>query len=69
MSPTPKQMGRRIKTLREDRDMSRAQLAELAGISREYIRHLEAGRSDPTVGTLQKIAKALGVKLEDLVKQ
>ena len=48
--------------------MSRAHLAERAGISREYVRNLEAGRYDPTVGVLQKIAKALGVKLEDLVK-
>jgi transcriptional regulator with XRE-family HTH domain len=62
-------MGKRIKTLREARDITRAQLADLAGISREYVRHLEAGLSDPTVGTLQKIAKALGVKHEDLVKQ
>jgi transcriptional regulator with XRE-family HTH domain len=61
-------MGKRIKTLREARDMTRAQLAELAGISREYVWHLEAGVSDPTVGTLQKIAKALGVTLEDFVK-
>jgi len=68
MSPTPKQMGHRLKKLREDRDMSRAQLAALAGISREYVRKLEAGAQDPTVGTLQKIARALKVKVADLVK-
>ena len=68
MSPTPKQMGRRLKKLREDRDMSRAQLAELAGITREYVRRVEGGVQDPTVGTLQKIARALKVKVADLVK-
>ena len=67
MSPTPKQMGRRLQKLRTQRKMSRAELAESAGISRQYIRQLEAGLSDPTVGTLQKIAKALGVPVTELL--
>jgi transcriptional regulator with XRE-family HTH domain len=60
-------MGRRLKKLREARDLSRAELAERAGISREYVRKLEAGRQDPTVGTLQKIARALRVSVTDLL--
>jgi transcriptional regulator with XRE-family HTH domain len=68
MSPTPKQMGRRLKKLRMEHNMSRAELAERAGISREYVRKLEAGSYDPTVGTLQKLAKALGVKLAALLE-
>ena len=47
--------------------MSRAQLADEAGISRQYVRSLELGEYDPTLGTLQKIAKAFGVKLTELV--
>jgi transcriptional regulator with XRE-family HTH domain len=67
MSPTPKQMGRRLQKLRKEREMSRAQLADLAGITRQYVRQLEAGLSDPTVGTLQKLAKALGVDVTELL--
>jgi transcriptional regulator with XRE-family HTH domain len=67
MSPTPKQMGRRLKKLREEQDMSRAELAEAAGISREYVRRLEAGEYDPTVGMIQKLAKALGVPVTELL--
>ena len=48
--------------------MSRAELADKAGISREYVRLLEAGKYDPTVGTLQKIARALGVKTAELLE-
>ena len=47
--------------------MSRARLAELVGISRQYVRHVEAGLSDLTVGTLQKIVKALGVPVTELL--
>ena len=48
--------------------MSRAELAELAGITREYVRRVEAGVQDPTLGILQKLARALKVKVADLVK-
>jgi transcriptional regulator with XRE-family HTH domain len=61
-------MGRRLTKLRKERDMSRATLAKRAGISREYVRKLEAGRQDPTVGMLQKLAKALGVPLTELLR-
>jgi len=47
--------------------MSRAELAKAAGISREYVRRLEAGEYDPTVGMIQKLAKALGVSVTELL--
>ena len=53
--------------LRKQRNMSRAALATAARISREYVRLLEAGRYDPTVGTLQRLAKALGVPVTELL--
>jgi len=61
-------MGRRLKALRVAKDLSRQALAAKAGLSREYIRKLEAGEYDPTVGTLQKIAKALGVPVTELLR-
>jgi len=61
-------MGRRLKILREAQGLTRQALAELAGISRESVRLLEAGRFDPTLGMLTKLARALKVTLPDLVK-
>jgi len=68
MSPTPRQMGTRIRKLRETRDMSQAELAKRARITREYVNKLEAGRYDPTVGVVTKLAKALGVPLTELLE-
>ena len=68
MSPTPKQMGVGIRKLREAREMSQAVLAKKARITREYVNKLEAGRYDPTVGVLQRLAKALGVPVTELLK-
>ena len=67
MSPTPRQMGKRIQALRKKRNFSRQELAARAGVSREYIRKLEGGSYDPTVGTLQRIARAFGVPLTELL--
>ena len=61
-------MGQRIKRLREGRGLSQAALAAKAKITREYVNKLEAGRYDPTLGVVQRLAKALGVTLADLVK-
>jgi transcriptional regulator with XRE-family HTH domain len=39
-----------------------------ARISREYLWRLESGRQDPTLGTLEKLAKALKVKVTELLE-
>lgn len=68
MAPTPRQMGARIRKLREARGMSQTALAKKAKISREYVNKLEAGRYDPTMGVLQRIARALGAPVMKLLE-
>jgi transcriptional regulator with XRE-family HTH domain len=58
----------RLKQLREKRGMSQEVLAEKAGISRSYLARLETAKHDPTLTMLEKLAKALRVKIEALVK-
>ncbi|MBI4560550.1 MAG: helix-turn-helix transcriptional regulator [Candidatus Rokubacteria bacterium] len=65
---TTKRFAMRLKRLRAERKLSQAAMAEKSGVSREYIARLETGKQDPTLGTLQKLAKALKVKLPDLLK-
>jgi transcriptional regulator with XRE-family HTH domain len=60
-------MGARIRKLREQREMSQAALARKAKITREYVNKLEAGRYDPTMGVLQRIARALDVSVTELL--
>ena len=61
-------MAKRIQKLRDERGWSQVQLAAKAGISREYLARLETGRQDPRVSVLLKIARALKVKVSDLVE-
>ncbi len=45
-----------------ERVLGRDALTKKAGTSRESVRKLEAGVSDLTVGTLHRLATALGVQ-------
>ena len=50
-----------MKQAREVTGLSQTELAKKARVSRAYVFRLEAGGADPTVGLLQRLAKALGV--------
>ncbi len=64
-----KRLGRLIKTLREGAELTQEQLAAKAGVDHSYISLLENGQRMPTIKTADKIARALGVTLADLVKE
>lgn len=60
-------LGYRIKEAREAAGMTQTALAQKSGVSRATIWALETGdKHVTTTKTLCKIAKALGVTLEDL---
>ena len=62
------QIAMRIKTLREGQKISQETLAARSGISRGYLARLETGHHDPTIATLEKLAKALKVPIGRLLK-
>ena len=47
--------------------MTQEDLAEKIGTSRVYVGYIEQGRNTPSLEILEKIAKALRVKLSELV--
>lgn len=58
-----------VKRLREKIGISQEKLARLADVSNNTIINIETGKqSNPTIETLKKIAKALNVPIEDLIK-
>jgi len=62
-------IGKNLKKLREQKGVSQDRLSKLADISLNTIAKLELDETqNPTIETLQKIAKALNVKVEDLIK-
>ena len=59
-------LGRRLRSLRADRDETLAQTAERAGISPQYLSEIERGRKEPSSEMIAALAGALGTTLADL---
>lgn len=61
-----KEFGKKLKEIRISKNLSQEKLANLAGLHRTYIWMLESGKVNPTLTTVNRIAKALGVHNEFL---
>jgi len=59
---------KRIKKYRGEVGMTQEDLSEKVGVSRVYIGYVEQGRNTPSLEILEKIAKALKVRLSDIVE-
>ncbi len=59
-------LGLRIRTLRENADISQEELGHLSGLHRTYVGAIERGERNPSVLSLKKIADALRVNLGEL---
>ena len=57
-----------MKRIREKKNMSQGDIFRATKIERAYISNLEAGRQNPTLETIEKIAGALGVEVSELTK-
>lgn len=55
-----------MKIERARRDLTQAELADLAGVTRKSINAIETGHMVPSIILALKLARALGVKVEDL---
>lgn len=63
-----KRFGEKIRKLRRNRDWTQEKLAELANVDPKTVIELEAGkRANPTLQTLNKLARALKTSLEELL--
>lgn len=69
MAEVTHQIGRRIRKLRKESNLSLSQLANDSGVSKSYLWKLEDGKTDvrPSGDTLYKIARALGTSMSRLI--
>lgn len=58
--------GRRVRDERLRLDLSQEKLAEKAKVHRTYIGMIERAEKNITLSNMEKIAKALGIKISDL---
>lgn len=62
-------VARNLRLLRQASGLTQEQLADLAGLDRNYIGKLEREQNAPTVDTLESIALALQIDIERLIRR
>src|SRR6266850_6131405 len=75
--PTPEQqesaflsrLGERVRAWRTDNGMTRKALSTASGVSERYLAQLESGQGNISVLRLRKVARAMGVAVDRLVRE
>lgn len=59
-------VGERLRMIRKEKSLSQADIENRTGLLRCYVSRIENGHTVPSVDTLEKIARALGIPLYQL---
>src|SRR4030088_2819488 len=62
-------LGERVRAWRTDHGLTRKALSDASGVSERYLAQLESGRGNISVLLLRKVARAMGVAVEHLVRE
>ena len=66
---SPKKLAAMLKAKREEKGMTQTDLAKRAKVSQAYVASIEAGsKKNPSLAVLQRLAKALGVPVTELLE-
>jgi len=68
MQQAPKRLAQNMKRIREDKQMSQGDICRALKCDRAFISNLEAGKGNPTLATIERVAIALGVTSDELLK-
>lgn len=59
-------IGKKIRDIRKAKKMSQEELAHNSKTDYSYLNEIEAGKRNPSVQRIEKIAKALKISIKDL---
>jgi transcriptional regulator with XRE-family HTH domain len=61
-------VARNLRILRKQKGLSQEELADSAGINRNYVGQIEREEKSPTIDVIEKLAKPLDVWPEELIQ-
>lgn len=64
---SPLDFGRTLRTRRLSAGLTQERLAELAEITPIYVSELERGRYSPSLAVVERLARALGLRVSELM--
>jgi len=68
MANISSKLGQNMKRIRTKKNMSQGDIARALEVDRGYISNIENGKKNLTLATIQKLANALGVSADELLK-
>ncbi len=68
MANLTKKLGKNLKNIRLSKNMSQGDISRITGMDRAYVSRVENGQKNPTLLNLEKIANALEVHVDELIK-
>ena len=68
MAKISKKLGQNIKKIRISKGMSQGDICRALDMDRSYMSAIESGKKNITISQLDKLAKALGVSADKLLK-
>lgn len=68
MSTAARILGSNIERFRKDRKWSRQAMADRAGLDYSLVSRYVAGRTSPTLETIEKIARVFDIEVTDLLR-
>ena len=61
-------LGKNLRLIRKGKGMSQGDIVRALGMGRGFVSNIENGKGNPTLTTITKLAKALGVSADELLK-
>lgn len=68
VSEVTSEVGKRVRTLRQERGYSQDRFAAAAGLDRSYMGQIEGGEKNVTITTIVRIAEALAIDPGEIVR-
>jgi DNA-binding XRE family transcriptional regulator len=68
VNKSSKKLGENIKKIRLAKGMTQGDLCRRLEVDRAYMSNIESGKKNPTLSTIENIAKALNVSVDELLK-
>lgn len=68
MKSEAEKLGNNLKRIRTQNGITQGDIAKSLGVSRGFVSNLENGKTNPTLATITRLANAVGVTTDELLK-
>lgn len=61
-------LGKNLKRIRTTKGISQGEIGRILEVDKSFVSNIENGKTNPTLATIARIAKAIGVSVGELMK-